>query len=79
VDEPNSSHPLSKKDETFIREVVQVFLYYAHAADCTMLSALRSLATQQANPTQNTIKHITQFLDYAMSHQDAIIIISPAT
>jgi hypothetical protein len=38
-----------------------------------MLPALGSLSTQQVNPTQNTLKHIKQFLDYTMSHQDAII------
>jgi hypothetical protein len=38
-----------------------------------MLIALDSLATQQANPMQNTLKHVKHFLDYAMIHQDAII------
>jgi hypothetical protein len=38
-----------------------------------MLPALGSLATQQANPTQNTKKLVHQFLDYAATHPDAII------
>jgi len=38
-----------------------------------MLTALGSFATQQANPTQNTLQHVKHFLDYAMTHQDAII------
>ncbi len=38
-----------------------------------MLPALGSLATQQANPTQNTKKLIHQLLDYAATHPDAII------
>jgi hypothetical protein len=37
-----------------------------------MLTALGSLAMQQANPTVNTIK-VRQFLDYAATHPDAII------
>jgi hypothetical protein len=45
VDEPDSSPPLGKKDNTFIQEVIEVFLYYASAVDCTMLPALGSLAT----------------------------------
>eukprot|EP00804_Cyclotella_cryptica_P002822 CCRYP_009357-RA/>CCRYP_009357-RA protein AED:0.38 eAED:0.48 QI:0/0/0/1/0/0/2/0/249 len=64
---------LSKSNKTFVQEVIGVFLYYARAVDCTMLPALGSLATQQAAPTQNTLLKIQQFLDYAMTHQDAMI------
>ena len=64
---------MSKEDKTFIQEVIGVFLYYVRAVDCTMLAALVSLATQQANPTKNTMKKVKQFLDYAVTHQDAII------
>jgi hypothetical protein len=38
-----------------------------------MLTALGSLATQQANPTTNTEKLVHQFLDYAATHLDTII------
>jgi hypothetical protein len=38
-----------------------------------MLTALSSLATQKANPTQQRLQCIRQFLDYAMTHQDARI------
>ena len=38
-----------------------------------MLAALGSLATQQASSTENTMKNVKQFLDYAATHQDAII------
>ena len=58
VDDPDLSAPLNKQDTTFIQEVLGVFLYYARAVDCTMLTALSSLATQQAKPTQNTLQHI---------------------
>jgi hypothetical protein len=33
---------------------------------------LGSVATQQANPTENTMKKVQQFLDYASTHPDAI-------
>ena len=71
--EEDQSPTLSKEDKTFIQEVIGVFLYYARAVDCTMLAALGSLATQQASPTENTMKKVKQFLDYAATHQDAII------
>eukprot|EP00804_Cyclotella_cryptica_P017470 CCRYP_017391-RA/>CCRYP_017391-RA protein AED:0.38 eAED:0.38 QI:0/0/0/1/1/1/2/0/219 len=41
--------------------------------DCTMLPALGSLDTQQSVPTQNTLLKIHHFLDYAMTHPDAMI------
>jgi hypothetical protein len=38
-----------------------------------MLPALRSLTMQQAAPTQNTLSKFKHFLDYAMSHPDAMV------
>ena len=38
-----------------------------------MLPALGSVATQQGNPTENTMQKVMQFLDYAATHPDAII------
>eukprot|EP00804_Cyclotella_cryptica_P008990 CCRYP_003099-RA/>CCRYP_003099-RA protein AED:0.27 eAED:0.27 QI:0/-1/0/1/-1/1/1/0/583 len=73
VDTADDSALLSNIDKTFIQEVIGVFLYYARAVDCTMLPALGSLATQQSAPTQNTMSKVHQFLDYAMTHPDAMI------
>ena len=53
--------------------MVGTLLYYARAVDCTMLAALGSIATQQANPTENTMKKVKQLLDYAATNPDAII------
>jgi len=52
---------------------VRTFLYYGRAVDVTMLPALRAIASTQTNPTEETMKKTTQFLDYAASHPDAII------
>jgi hypothetical protein len=38
-----------------------------------MLAAIGSIATQQASETQSTLRAVTQLLDYAASHPDAII------
>jgi len=38
-----------------------------------MLAALGSIATQQATPTENTLKKIKQLLDYAATHPDAAV------
>ena len=48
-------------------------LYYAQAVDCTMISALGFIATQQASPTANTMRNIKQLLDYAATHMDAAV------
>eukprot|EP00804_Cyclotella_cryptica_P023928 CCRYP_010044-RA/>CCRYP_010044-RA protein AED:0.06 eAED:0.07 QI:0/0/0/1/1/1/3/0/1072 len=67
----DTSPALGKQQKTFVQEVIGVFLYYARAVDCTMLTALGSLATQQAKPTTTTLDRVSQFLDYALSHPNA--------
>ncbi len=63
-----------KKAKKFIQKVIGTFLYYARCVNSTMLAVLGSLATQQANPTENTMAKVAQFLDYAATHPDAIVI-----
>ena len=50
-----------------MQEVTDTFLSYA------ILTALGSIATQQANPDENTMKKVELFLDYAATHPDAIV------
>ena len=38
-----------------------------------MITALRTLATQQAAPNETTLRNVHQFLYYSASHPDAII------
>ena len=38
-----------------------------------MLTALSSITSTQAEPTKETMENIKLFLDYAASHQDAIL------
>ena len=64
---------LEPADKKIVQEVTGIFLYYARSVDATMLTYFVSIATQQANPTKNKIKKVTQFLDYSASHPDAII------
>ena len=59
--------------KTFIKEVIGGFLYYARELDCTMPCAIGSLASQQATPTQKTIKKVKQFFEYAASNPDAVV------
>ena len=61
----DSSMILGKEGKKFIQEVTGTSLYYARAVNCTILTSLVSIATKQANPTENTMKTVTLFLDYA--------------
>ena len=38
-----------------------------------MITALRSIATQQVNPTENPMQKGKQLLDYAVTHPDVIV------
>jgi hypothetical protein len=64
---------LSKDEKKYIQQVLSTFLYYGRAVDLTMLTALSSIASNQAKPTEETMDNIKLFLDYAASHQDAIL------
>ncbi len=73
TEDAETSALLPKEDKKFFQEVIGTFLYYARCIDSTMLVALGSIATQEANPTKNTMKKVRQFLDYASTHPDAIV------
>jgi hypothetical protein len=69
----DDSPPLSKADKKFIMQVTGTFLFYARAVDATMLTALSALASEQAHPTEATMKKCKQFLDYAASQEEAVL------
>ena len=75
----DTSVPLSKDKKRFVQEVVSNFLYYARAVDARMLPALGSVASQQAAPTEQTMQHVQQLLDYAATHPYAIITVTQMT
>ena len=55
-----------------MQQVVVNFLYYVRAVDPTMLLALKIIAVEQANSTEATAKSVTQLLNYAATHPEAI-------
>jgi hypothetical protein len=69
----NTSPPLNKAEKKFIQEVTGVFLYLAWAVDSMMLTALSSLTSKQAAPTERTMQKCLQFIDYTASKEDAIV------
>ena len=69
----NATKLLSKEEKKYIQQIIGTFLYYRQAVDSTMLTALSSITSNQAEPTKETMLNIKFFLDYAASNQDAII------
>ena len=67
------SQTATKEEKTCIRQVVGTFLYYGRAVDGTMLRALSAIASDQASPTENTLKKARKFMDYAATHPNAVL------
>ena len=67
------SLPLSKEETKYVQAVAGTLLYYERAVDTTILTALSSIATKQAKPTQDTMKKLKQLLDYCATQEKVII------
>ena len=64
---------LSKDKKKYIQQVIGTFLYYSQAVDSTMLTTLSSIASMQSAPTAQTMADTKLFLDYAATHEDAVV------
>ena len=71
-DEPESPL-LSKVEQTSTQKVTGKFLYLGRAINSTLLTPLSAIASQQAAPTQRTLQHTKQLLDYIASQEDAVL------
>ena len=64
---------LGDADKKYIQQFLGSFLYYAQAIDMTISLALNDITTQQAKPTELTMKIVHQLLDYMVTHPKAIV------
>jgi hypothetical protein len=64
---------LNKEDTKHVQAVMGPLLCYIRAVDSTVLTALSSLATEQAKPMQKMMEKAKQLLDYCVSQEEAII------
>ena len=72
--EPLDTTPfLNDADTKLIQQVTGSFLYYARAVDPLILHALSTIASQQAKPTETTMKQVKHFLSYMAWHPDTTI------
>ena len=67
------SPSLGKVEQKCIQKVTGKFLYLGRAIDSTLLTPLSAIASQQASPTQRTMQHTQQLLDYVASQEDAVL------
>ena len=56
-----------------MQQVIENFLFYGRAADATIFMALSSIEYAQAASTEYTLKITHQFLNYFVTHPDAIL------
>ena len=68
------SPKLAPPEFNTVQQVVGTFLYYMRAVDPTILVALNSIAAENANSIEATAKAVTQMINYAAMHSDAITI-----
>jgi hypothetical protein len=74
VSDPIDTCPkLNEDNKKCIQKIIRSFLYYAHAANPTILMALSANTSQQALPTKDMPNHINQFPDYMATHPDTKI------
>ena len=58
---PKRNPTLIKEDRIFTMQVLGVFLFLGRAIDSTLLMPLSAIASEQANPTEETMKKCKQF------------------
>ena len=64
---------LAQRIRKFIQQVCGKFLFYGKAADSTILTSLSAIASQQTNPTTDTMAKVKQLLDYLASQEEATL------
>ena len=64
---------LNPNEITRVQQVLGNLLYYGSAIDNIMLTAIGSIATQQANGTEATVDAVTQLLNYCTTHPESSI------
>ena len=69
----DTSPLLSPQGTKYIQSGVGALLYYARAIDASILPALNSIGTQQAQPTEKTKENLQHLLDYVATYPNVIL------
>ena len=74
----DDSPAATSEDQTYLRQAIGIFRYYADAIDSTLSLALSKLAVQQEEPTVTTMAKLDRILNYIATFPDATIIFRPS-
>ena len=66
------SPTVDAKTKKFIQQVCSKFLFLARAVDSTLLCPISAIASQAANPTEETLELIHHLLDYLGTQEEAV-------
>eukprot|EP00956_Cyclotella_meneghiniana_P017716 scaffold29109_cov56-Cyclotella_meneghiniana.AAC.5 len=67
--ESSKSPKLDAKGKKFVQQVCGKFLFLGRAVDSTLLAPISAIASQSSEPTEETLEHVKQFLDYILPHR----------
>ncbi len=65
--------PLDANDKKFIQQVCGKFLFLGRAVNSTILCPVSTIAAQSSQPTEETMLHTQQLLDYLASQEEAVL------
>ena len=68
-----TSPPVDAKTKKFIQQVCGKFLFLARAVDSTLLCPISAIASQSANPTEDTLEQTLLLLDYIGTQEEAVL------
>jgi hypothetical protein len=71
--EASKAPPLNKDNKKFVQKVCGKFLFYGRAVDSTLLTPISAIASQAANPTEDTMRQTHQLLDYLATQEKAVL------
>eukprot|EP00804_Cyclotella_cryptica_P005371 CCRYP_017428-RA/>CCRYP_017428-RA protein AED:0.30 eAED:0.30 QI:0/0/0/1/1/1/2/0/492 len=69
----STSPPLNKANKHFIQQICGKFLFLGRVVHPTLLSPISTIASQSAQPTEDTMNQTSQLLDYLASQDDAVL------
>jgi hypothetical protein len=69
----DNSRPCTPAELTYLQQVIGVYLYYARAVDCTMLTAVNHLSSMLASATQHTLDCADRLIRYSASYPNHCI------
>ena len=69
----SSAPPLETKEKRFIQQVCGKLLFLGRAVDRTLLCPVSAIASQSTMPTEDTMIHTQQLLEYIATQEDAVL------